>query len=198
MGLTSEQVHWIFGATLIATTVLLILRDVGRITGRWIDYLVPALLGAFGVETLLDPLVHGDAAPAAYAAETAQHFALGLLLLGAAAAEFVRTWRNGIGLLWRLPLAAALAIAAVTFWIHAQHDSRAPMILLITQHRMIAATLLVSAVASLIGFGDGQTSRQPPAIGFLMLLLGLQLLIYTEGNSLFGGTAPAEHMGQHR
>ena len=195
MGLTSEQVHWIFGAVLIGTTVLLILRDTGRIAGRWIDYLVPLLLAAFGLEMLLDPFVHGASAPANYAAETAQHFGLGVLLIGASADEFFRTWRRRSGLLWRVPLAAALAIAAVTFWVHAQHDSAAPMILLITQHRMIAATLAVAAVAALV-IGPGERgSAQPPAIGFLMLLLGAQLLIYTEGTSLFGGLSPAAHSG---
>lgn len=76
---------------LIATTLVLILRDVGKIRARWVDYLVPALLAAFGLEMLLDPLVHGDAAPANYAAETAQHFMLGLLLIGASGAELFRT-----------------------------------------------------------------------------------------------------------
>jgi hypothetical protein len=198
MGLTSEQVHWIFGAVLIAVAVLLILRDTGRIAGRWIDYLLPLLLAAFGLEMLLDPLVHGDAAPANYAAETAQHFGLGLLLIAASAAEFLRTRRGGSGRLWRLPLAAAMAIAAVIFWVHAQHDSAAPMILLMTQHRMIAATLAVAAVAALLVGPEQRGSGQPPpAISFLMLLLGVQLLIYTEGSSLFGRLSPAAHPG-HR
>ena len=187
MNLTSEQVHWIFGGVLLAVTVVLILRDIGKVRARWIDYLVPALLAAFGVEMLLDPLVHGTAAPVNYAAETAQHFTLGLLLIGAAAAELLRTWRRGEGFLWRLPLAAAAAIAAVAFWVHAQHDSSAPMILLVTQHRMIAATLAVSAAAALIGFPAArEKAQQPPALAFLMILLGLQLLVYTEGGSLFG------------
>lgn len=193
MGLTSEQVHWIFGAVLLVTTAVLILRDVGKIRMRWVDYLVPALLAAFGTEMLLDPLVHGDAAPGNYAAETAQHFALGLLLIGAAAAEFIRTLRRGEGFLWRLPLAAAAAIAAVAFWVHAQHDSSAPMILLVTQHRMIAVTLAVTAVAALTGLPEGRESRHPPALAFLMVLLGLQLLVYTEGGSWFG-TPWATHM----
>lgn len=196
MNLTSEQVHWIFGAVLIATTTLLVLRDVGRLRGRWVDYFLPGLLGAFGLEMLVDPLVHGDAAPGNYGAETAQHFGLGLLLIGAAAAELVRTYRQARGFLWRLPLACALAIAAATFWFHAQHDSAAPMILLVTQHRMIAATLAVSAVAVLIGFAGSKETRQPPAIAFLMIVLGAQLLIYTEGNSLFGAAAgPTAHGG---
>ena len=198
MNLTSEQVHWIFGAVLLVVTALLILRDIGKIRLRWVDYLVPALLAAFGIEMLLDPLVHGAAAPANYAAETAEHFALGLLLIGAAAAEFVRTWRRGEGFLWRLPLAAAAAIAAVSFWGHAQHDSSAPMILLVTQHRMIAVTLAVAALAALIGFPEGRQARQPPAFAFLMILLGLQLLVYTEGGSLFGTPWTTQmHAGAH-
>lgn len=70
------------------------------------------------------------------------------------------------------------------------------MILLVTQHRMIAATLAVAAVAALIGFSDRRDSRQPPALAFLALLLGLQLLIYTEGGSLFG-RAWESHMQGH-
>lgn len=186
MKLTSEQVHWIFGGLLIAVSPVLILRDTGRIKARWIDYLLPAMLAAFGLEMLLDPLVHGDAAPANYEAETAQHFLLGLLLIGASVAELIRTLRGGEGLAWRLPLASALAVAAVAFWMDAQHDSDAPMILLVTQHRMIAATLAVAAVAALIGVADLRESRQSPALAFIAILLGLQLLIYTEGNSLFG------------
>lgn len=186
MNLTSEQVHWIFGGVLLLVTAVLILRDAGRIRARWVDYLVPGLLFAFGIEMLVDPLVHGAAAPANYAAETAQHFGLGMLLIGAAGAELLRTWRKGEGLLWRLPLAAAAAVAAVAFWLHAQHDSGAPMILLVTQHRMIAVSLAVTAVAALIGFPTSRETRQPPAIAFLMVVLALQLLVYTEGGSLFG------------
>ena len=186
MNLTSEQMHWIFGGALIVTTIVLILRDLGRIRGLSIDYLLPGLLAAFGLEMLFDPLVHGSAVPSNYSAETAQHFILGLLLIAAAAAEAVRTLRGGTGFAWRLPLASALAIAAAAFWFHAQHDSNAPMILLVTQHRMIAATLAVSAVAALVGLPDPREGRQPPALAFLALLLALQLLLYTEGGSLFG------------
>ena len=177
MNLTSEQVHWIFGAMLLTVTAALMIRDTGHLSARWIDYLLPALLAAFGLEMLFDPLVHGDAVPRNYAAETAQHFALGLLLLAAACAEFVRIHRGGGGLLWRVPLSAALAIAAAAFWLHSQHDSNVPTILLITQHRMIAVTLAVSAVAALIGFPEAGQLRQPPALAFLAILLGLQLLV---------------------
>ena len=186
MILSSEQVHWIFGVALLVVTAVLIFRDIGKIQMRWVDYLVPALLAAFGIEMLFDPLVHGSAVPTNYAAETAQHFAIGLLLIGAALAECIRTWRRCEGFRWRLPLAAAAAVAAVAFWFHAQHDSSAPLILLVTQHRMIAATLAVSSVAALVSFPERRESGQPPALAFLMIILALQLLVYTEGGSLFG------------
>lgn len=187
MGLTSEQVHWIFGATMMAGATILILRAMGRIQGRWVDFLVPSLLGLFGVELLLDPLVHGIAAPGGYAKETAQHFALGGLLIAAAAAELVRVWRRENGFLWSLPLAGALLIAAGVFIFHAQHDSDVPMLLLMTQHRVIGATLMVAALAILLTSSEeAGTARRSLAFPLLMLLLGAEFLIYTEGGSVFG------------
>lgn len=194
MGLTSEQVHWLFGGVLAGASILLILRDAGRIDWRSLDYLVPALLALLGIELLLDPLVHGDAAPTNYGMETAQHFALGILLVATSGAELVRVRRGGEGLAWRLPLAFALLIAAANFIFHAQHDSAAPMILLMTQHRMIGATLGVAALAVLVGRRDVRSRLHHPAFPLLMLLLGAQLLIYTEGNSLIpGGTSMQGH-----
>lgn len=196
MGLTSEQVHWIFGGVLVAASALFLLRDSGRLGWRWLDYLLPGLLALFGIELLLDPLVHGDAAPANYAAETAQHFTLGLLLIATSGAELLRVLRNWQGTAARLPLTAALAAAAATFLVHAQHDSGAPMILLVTQHRMIAATLAVAAAAVLFGAsGRQQGADRPSPLSLLMLLLGLQLLIYNETASSVHGPDSAHSSG---
>ena len=195
MGLTSEQVHWIFGGVLVAASSMLLLREARRLDWPAVDYLLPVLLAVFGMELLLDPLVHGDAAPANYAAETAQHFTLGILLLATSAAELLRVARGWRGLAGRLPLAAALAAAAGAFLFHAQHDSEAPMILLMTQHRMIGATLGAAALAVLIGRSQSDDSGYPPALPFLMLLLGAQLLIYTEGGSLMAGSP--RHLQEH-
>lgn len=189
MELTSEQVHWIFGGVLVAVSAIYLLRDWrGRDWPR-LDYLLPGLLALFGIEMLLDPLVHGNAAPGNYAAETAQHFTLGLLLIATSAAELLRVARGWRGPAARLPLAAALVAAAATFLFHAQHDSAAPMILLVTQHRMIGATLAVAALAVFVSMRQaGRDVRYPPALSLLMLLLGAQLLIYTE-------SASTVHMG---
>lgn len=181
MELTSEQVHWIFGGVLVVAAALLALRDVKRLDWPKLDYLLPGLLALFGIEMLLDPLVHGSAAPGNYEAETAQHFTLGILLIATSVAELFRVARGWQGLAARLPLAGALVAAAGTFLFHAQHDSAAPMILLVTQHRMIGATLAVAALAVIIGQRNGRAGAHPPALAMLLLLLGAQLLVYTEG-----------------
>lgn len=192
MNLTSEQVHWIYGGALVAAAILLMLREYRRVQARWLDYVTPALLLLFGVELLLDPLVHGAAAPANYGPETAQHFTLGLLVIATGIVEIVRVRRNGQGLLWRLPFGATLMVAAGIFALHAQHDSNVPMILLIAQHRVIAATLAMASLAFL--FAPPLAGKSAPsAFSALVLLLGLEFLLYTEGNFLIGAPMAAHH-----
>ena len=187
MELTSEQVHWIVGGVLIAASILLILRASAKAQWPALDYLVPLFLALTGVQLALDPLVHGGAAPSSYSQETAQHLILGLLLIGTSVAELVRVRRGAEGLVWRLPLAAALLVAAGLFLFHAQHDSAVPMLLLMTQHRMIGATLAVMAVAVLIDRSDpSRAGARSLGFAFLALLLGAELVIYTEGGSLLG------------
>lgn len=196
MNFTSEQVHWLYGGALVLAAILLMLREYGRVEGRWLDFVTPALLLLFGLELLVDPLVHGTAAPANYGRETAQHYALGLLLIVTAVAELVRLRRRAEGWPWRLPLAAALLIGAGIFALHSQHGSDAPMILLIAEHRMIAATLAMMALSFL--FAPPVFSiRRPSAFSALVLLLGLELLLYTEGNFLVGRPMATHAIGSH-
>jgi heme A synthase len=66
------------------------------------------------------------------------------------------------------------------------------MLLLMTQHRMIGATLAVSALAALLAAAPGtaEEERRSPAFPLLLLVLGAQLLFYTEGSQLVGGAGP--------
>lgn len=172
---------------LIAASIALILRASGRVRWPALDYLVPSLLALTGGQLLLDPFIHGAAAPSGYAQETAQHLILGLLLIATSLAELVRIRRGAEGLAWHLPLAAALLVAAGMFLFHAQHDSEVPMLLLMTQHRMIGATLAVMAAAILLDRSDPlRTGTRSLGFALLTFLLGAELMIYTEGNSLFG------------
>lgn len=61
------------------------------------------------------------------------------------------------------------------------------MLLLMTQHRMIGATLAVMAVAVPIDLSDpSHAGARSLGFAFLALLLGAELMIYTQGGSLLG------------
>lgn len=196
MGLTSEQVHWLYGGVLVVFAILALLRRRAVLRSRWPDFLIGIALFVVGVALILDPLLHGSAVPGNYGMETAQHLALGLLLVLASGLELYRTATRRRAFVWRLPLVFALVAAALLFALHAQHDAEAPMLLLVTQHRVIAATLFVLALAVLIAPAEADRERSL-ASSLLMLLLGLEFLIYTEGRSPFGvpDEAHAMHAG---
>ena len=197
MNLTSEQVHWMFGAVLASAALLLMLRENERIAGRWLDFVTPSLLLLFGIELLVDPLIHGANIPNNYGTETSQHWLFAILLLAAGAAEIARLRRRGAGWPWRLPLAATLVAGAAIFAFHAQHDSSAPMLVLIAQHRVIAATLALLSIA-FVAAPPLERPRGPSPFSFLLLLLGIELLLYTEGRSVFGEALTAHGMGAMR
>lgn len=189
MSLTSEQVHWLYGAALGAFAVLMLLHAKGTITRRWPEFMMGGALLVFGIGLIVDPYLHGTAAPGNYAAETAQHLTLGLVLVLGSAFELYRAARRYEAIRWRLPIVLALLAAASTFILHAQHDADVSMLLLVTQHRFIAATLVVLALAVLLA-PVGGARAQGIAAPLLTLLLGLELLLYTEGSSWLG--APVE------
>jgi hypothetical protein len=191
MSLTSEQVHWLFGLLLVVTAILLILRSLGFLNGRWPDYIIPLALAVFGIELAIDPLVHGEALPANYAGEMAQHFVISGVLLAASIAELLRVAKRGRTLWWRLPLAIALALTAGILWLHTQHDMGPPTLLLTTQHRMIGTTIAAAALAVLFTAvrDNAEDDDKSIALPLLILALGVQLLAYTEASNLPGMTA---------
>lgn len=199
MDLTSEQVHWLYGAALSAFGLLLVLHVQGRIGGRWPEFAYGGALLVAGAELVADRWLHGtgSSSPAGAGSESAQHLALGIGLVLCAAGEIGRAATRRTGRPWRAPLAVALAAAGLTFLLHAQHAAAVPMLMLVVQHRFIAATLFVLAAGVLLA-PAGSVRQQGLAVPLLALLLGLQFLAYSEGNSPFG--VPAEHQGtvQHK
>lgn len=197
MDLTSEQVHWLYGAALSAFGLLLVLHVQGRIGGHWPEYAYGGALLLAGTGLLADRWLHGTGSPAGAGSESAQHLALGLGLVLCAGGEIGRVATRRMSRPWRAPLAVALAAAGLTFLLHAQHAAAVPMLMLVVQHRFIAATLFVLAAAVLLA-PVGTVRLQGLAVPLLALLLGLQFLVYSEGSSLFG--VPDEHRGtvQHK
>lgn len=197
MGMSSEQVHWLYGALLAAFSVPMLLQAGGLVKARWPEYTIGAGLLLFGLGLIFDPFLHGAAAPGDYAAETAQHLTLGIVLVLGSGFELFRAATGRQTILWRMPLVLALLAASLTFLVHAQHEAGVSMLLLVTQHRFIAATLLVLAAAVLLA-PIGNAFARGLAVPLLTLLLGLELLVYTEGDSPFGVPAEGDHSSMAR
>jgi hypothetical protein len=195
MNLTSEQVHWIVGGWISIIALLLILNETGVLATRWVRWLLPIGMLAVGIELIFDPLLHGAAAPGGYEHETAQHFMLGAGLIAVGAIEGLREKEILRRRFWSMVLPTGLVATGAVFLFHAQHEASVPMVVLIAQHRVIGATLWLAGLAKALAEIKSQKTR-PFAVVWLVLLLlfGFELLLYTEGGSLFGESF-VEHSG---
>lgn len=196
MHLTSEQVHWLVGGLVAVLALLLLWAESRGERPRWSGFLIPAFLLLVGLQAVFDPFLHGQAGPGGYEVETAQHLVIGLALLGVGVIEGLRAaGRLQLALFaWALP--AGIAFVGITFLLHAQHDADVPMILLVAQHRVHGATLLVAAAALALAELKRTAPRLFRSVAFTALLLfGLEFLLYTEGGFLVG-QPPEGHAGQ--
>lgn len=187
MELTSEQVHWIVGAVITAFAVLLLWLETRRAPVPWAQFVIPSLLLGSGGILVFDPLLHGAAAPANYDAETAQHVGMGLVLSAVGMLEMARPSSKLKASAWALVLPAVLAGIGLVFVLHAQHDADVPMLLLVAQHRIVGVTLwLIAGALAVAALSTRLRQAFRVAALTLMLLFGVEFLLYTEGNLLFG------------
>lgn len=190
MGMTSTQGHWIPGLFIIAVALVAILNEAGVTKKAWLKYILPIALILVGLQAIFDKFMHGSAAPGNYAAETAQHIIQGAILLLAGIVELLRARGTLTLRWWGLVLPGALVFVAIVFLRHAQHDSAAPMLALLVQHRAFGLTLLVAAAARLISeLAPERGAGFKVVFPTLFLLFGLQFTIYTEGE----GTSTPSH-----
>ena len=184
MNLTSEHVHWIFGVFLTIVPIVLLLHHGGAMRARWPIFIIPVTFLLLSIEIVLEPLVHGNAAPAGYAPESAQHMMIATLALAIAMIETGRALGRLQAKVWAMALPSALVVIGLLFFFHAQHQADVPMLLLMTQHRIMGVTLIVAGIAK----AAGELTLKPELrIGWLLLILifGIELLLYTEGQTLF-------------
>lgn len=148
MNLTSEQVHWLGGGAFVIVSLLGLARASGQIRQRWVLWLLPALFIGYGLESLADVWIHGDAVPANYATESRQHLIQGGVLLFAGIVEALLLTDRLNSWFWRLASPAALAVLASVFVVHDQHGTvdAAAMALMQAQHRGFAIALFTAAV----------------------------------------------------
>jgi predicted RND superfamily exporter protein len=184
MGLTSEQVHRLGGVAFTLVALLLLARRTQAIDAAWIDWLLPALLVAYGVESFADLWVHGSAVPEGYAAESSQHLVQGTIVLAAGIVEGLLLYGALRHPAWSAVLPLALVAIGVVFALHAQHGAGADAMVMTTQHRAFAIALFVAAAAKALA-----ALPSPPLKAFEtvwlapLLVFGLLLLTYTEAST---------------
>lgn len=186
--LTSEQVHWIYGAAFLAGSGVLLAEESGAFHAPKLRYGVPVATMVAGGLLMIDPLLHGSAAPKNYGAETKQHLAMGGLLLAIGAVDLAHTSGRLEHWTWGLVLPAGMVAAGARLFFHAQHGDPGQHALLTTQHRILGATVAIAGVAkalSLVPDPDTDEARWPGfTTGWLLSLglIGVELLLYTEGS----------------
>lgn len=180
MQLTSEQVHWLFGAVVSILALALMGLSLMRAKPRFGAYLAPSAFIFLGLVLVFDLWLHGDKAPADYEAEAAQHLTLGAFLVAIGIAELAPRLLGWHGLFWRMPIALALVVAGAVFLFHQQHATDAAMSLVAAQHRLLGFILALSGVARAWAVVEGRDPDGERSWLFLSLALGVALLLYTE------------------
>jgi hypothetical protein len=188
LGLSSEAVHKIYGAAILTTSATLLAEESGAFTLEEVRFALPGLTMAAGGLLMIDPLLHGRAAPSNYRQETRQHLLLGGAMLVAGSVDFAAeaAWLDHWS--WGLVLPAGLLAASGSFFFHAQHGDPAQHELMTTQHRLLGATLAVAAVTKALAAVPSETDDEPRWPGMQSAwmiaagLAGIQLLLYSEGD----------------
>jgi hypothetical protein len=164
-------------------SLLLLLHRLQVVPGRWALWLLPLLLIGYGLESLADLWLHGDAAPANYGQENQQHLLQGGVLLVAGVVEALLLKSMLQAAVWRLVLPLALAVVAIVFLLHAQHGAGGSMALMQVQHRAFAIALLVAAAARMLENHPAfDRSGLRGAWLLALLIFGLELLTYAEAS----------------
>lgn len=179
MNLDPVLVHQIFGVLIAAFAVVMLLREIDVLGGRWADYFPGSALLFAGGLLFVDPwLFHGGD----FGAEGHQHTWQGLLAVAAGAIETYRVRRKSEHALLELVIPVVLAGLGLGFLWHQQHQT-GDMLLQTVQHRIMGATLLLAALIKLAAnfrWRDGQWARAGWAL--ILLVFAFQLLLYTEVN----------------
>lgn len=182
MELSSQTVHQIGGLVFILLALVSSYRVLVHGKLRMPEWLLAGLFVAYGIESFVDPLVHGTAAPANYAAESAQHLVQGALLVLAGVLEILRLSGVLKGRIWMAVVPVGLVGFGGVFLFHAQSGTDAEaMVLMTVQHRAFGLSLWVAAGARALA--DFMMPDDRAAVmGWIsaLMVFGLLLLTYRD------------------
>jgi|JI10StandDraft_1071094.scaffolds.fasta_scaffold07199_12 hypothetical protein len=190
-------VHQIAGGGILAFTLLLLARALGRLSGGWSGLLLPIALVTLGLFLIFDNvLFHGGD----FGAEGVQHQIQGAVALGIGAIELGRARGWLVQRLWGAILPMGIIAVGIMFVLHDQHGG-GDMQLQLVQHRILGATIVfMGAVQGIDNLKLAQGNWA--AVGWLLLLVVvcLELFLYVEGGTGSGQGGhemlkPMEHGG---
>lgn len=111
--------------------------------------------------------------------EMTQHKIYGLLLLGVGAVELVRRTGKPDQVLWKFPLPALAIVGGLLLFIHS-HGPHPAAHKIAIHHAIMGILALAAGVCKLVAEGAAFGSRWAVAWAGLILVIGLQLLVYSE------------------
>jgi hypothetical protein len=176
MELSSIAAHRLGGAAAVAVALLLAVRP------RWGSIVIGLALLTWGLRGMTHPLPAGEEMTAMH--EGRQHVLIGIAAAAVGVVELLRAAGRLRHAAFGFTLPAGLVLLGALFYAHAQHGDMMAAPFLMAQHRVIGATLaLAGLVGAVMTARPAWQERLRPAFAVLVLLFGLELLLYTEGGS---------------
>lgn len=113
--------------------------------------------------------------------ETVQHKVYAILLLGVGAIEFLRRTRKVTHMAWGMPLPVFALIGGVMLFLHS-HGTHPSAHKIAIHHAVMGTTALLAGTCKIIAGAKRQEGHSPWGIAWavLVLLIGVELLVYTE------------------
>lgn len=113
--------------------------------------------------------------------ETVQHKLYAILLLGVGTVELLRRMGKAGHLAWGMPLPVFALLGGVMLFLHS-HGTHPSAHKIAFHHSVMGTTALVAGLCKITAGTKAQVGRSPWGLAWaaLVLLIGLELLIYTE------------------
>ena len=113
--------------------------------------------------------------------ETVQHKLYAILLLSVGAIEFLRRTGRATHMAWGMPLPVFALIGGVMLFLHS-HGTHPSAHKIAIHHAVMGTTALLAGLCKIIAGAKPQPGRSPWGLAWaaLVLLIGVELLVYTE------------------
>ena len=185
----SEFNHHLAGVFVLLIGLSELRGGLGMTMLAWSRFLLPlAMLGAGGFLMIWSdheawPIGYKSFAETYFSGdwETVQHKLYAILLLGVGTVEFLRRTGKIAHTAWGMPLPVFALIGGVMLFLHS-HGTHPSAHKIAIHHAVMGTTALVAGLCKITAGIKRQEGRSPWGIAWavLVLLIGVELLVYTE------------------